>query len=59
VRFNFPGMAKFRPISWDEWFENFDAHGCIFVCDNEARDGGTISSRYQIVKHDDWKDSIG
>jgi hypothetical protein len=59
VRFNFPGMAKFRPISWDEWFENFDTHGCIFVCDNEARDGGTISSRYQIVKHDDWKDSIG
>ena len=58
VRFNFPGMSKFRPISWDEWFENFDAHGCIFVCDNEARDGA-VSNRYQIVKLEDWKGSIG
>jgi hypothetical protein len=58
VRFNFPGMSKFRPISWDEWFENFDAHGCIFVCDNEARDGAP-SNRYQIVKLEDWKGSIG
>ena len=24
VRFNFPGAAAFRPISWEEWFENFD-----------------------------------
>lgn len=58
VRFNFPGMSKFRPITWDEWFENFDAHGCTFVCDNEARDGAP-SNRYQIVKLDDWKGSIG
>ena len=59
VRFNFPGMAKFRPISWDEWFDNFDRHGCIFVCDNEGHEGGVPSSRYQIVKHEDWKGSIG
>ena len=58
VRFNFPGVSRFRPISWDEWFENFDAHGCIFVCDNEARDGA-VSNRYQIVKLEDWKGSIG
>ena len=25
VRFNFPSAARFRPISWEEWFENFDA----------------------------------
>jgi hypothetical protein len=59
VRFNFPGVAKFRPISWDEWFDNFDHHGCIFVCDNDAHEGGVPSSRYQIVKHEDWKGSIG
>jgi hypothetical protein len=58
VRFNFPGISKFRPISWDEWFENFDAHGCIFVCDNEALNS-TLSNRYQIVKLEDWKGSIG
>jgi hypothetical protein len=58
VRFNFPGMSKFRPIEWDEWFENFDTHGCIFVCDNESR-SGTVSNRYQIVKHEDWKGTIG
>jgi hypothetical protein len=59
VRFNFPGMSKFRPITWDEWFENFDHHGCIFVCDNEARDGGAPSGRYRIVKRDEWLGSIG
>jgi hypothetical protein len=59
VRFNFPGMSKFRPISWDEWFENFDHHGCIFVCDNDSGEAGLPSSRYQIVKHEDWKESIG
>ena len=26
VGFNFPGAARFRPIAWDEWFENFERH---------------------------------
>jgi hypothetical protein len=38
IRFNFPGAARFRPISWDEWFENFDAHDLTFVYEEEVAD---------------------
>jgi hypothetical protein len=58
VRFNFPGQGPFRPISWDEWFANFDQHGCAFVYDNDVPDARP-SMRYRIVKAADWKDVIG
>ncbi len=58
VRFNFPGYGPFRPISWEEWFENFDAHGCAFVFDNDPPDARP-SMRYRIVKATDWSDVIG
>jgi len=54
VRFNFPAAGMFRPISWDEWFANFDLHGCAFVFENDANK--PPSNRYRIVKADDWKD---
>ena len=38
IRFNFPGVARFRPISWEEWFDNFDAHGLTFVYEQEVAD---------------------
>ena len=38
VRFNFPGAARFRPISWEEWFENFDAHNLTFIYEEEVAD---------------------
>ena len=53
IRFNFPGAAAFRPISWEEWFENFDQHHCAFVCDNDH--SMPLSNRYRIVKADEWK----
>jgi hypothetical protein len=31
IRFNFPGFGRFRPISWDEWFDNFYRHELVFV----------------------------
>src|SRR3954447_25600285 len=31
IRFNFPGFARYRTITWDEWFENFEAHRLVFV----------------------------
>jgi hypothetical protein len=53
IRFNFPGSGHFRPISWDEWLDNFDRHECAFVFE---RDSSTPpSGRYRIVKADDWK----
>jgi hypothetical protein len=38
VRFNFPGLQRFRPISWDEWFDHFDAHSLVFVYEEEVAD---------------------
>jgi hypothetical protein len=35
IRFNFPGFAPFRPILWDEWFENFDRNDLLFVFEEE------------------------
>jgi Protein of unknown function (DUF2934) len=38
IRFNFPGVARFRPISWDEWFEHFDRNRLLFVYQEEVAD---------------------
>lgn len=38
IRFNFPGLHRFRPISWDEWFGNFDEHDLEFVYEEEVAD---------------------
>lgn len=58
IRFNFPGRGLFRPITWEEWFENFDLHHLAFVYDNDSSDSPP-SSRYRLVKADDWTDVIG
>lgn len=26
IRFNYPGFGRFRSITWEEWFDNFDRH---------------------------------
>lgn len=59
IRFNFPGAGQFRPITWDEWFENFDRHGLTFVCEESPDDAGPPSPRYRILKAEDWRDQIG
>ena len=56
IRFNFPGVGVFRPISWEEWLANFERHECAFVYDNEATK--PLSNRYRIVKAADWKDLL-
>ena len=38
VRFNFPAVARFRPISWDEWFKNMDRHHLVFIYEEETAD---------------------
>ena len=57
VRFNFPGTGHYRPISWEEWFGNFDRHLCAFVYENDSPDG-TVSNRYRIVRAAEWKDLL-
>ena len=46
LRFNFPGMAKFRPIPWEEWLEHFDQHQLVFVYEEKIADRA-----YEIWKH--------
>lgn len=56
IRFNFPGVGSFRPITWDEWFQNFDQHGCAFVHDGSP--SGPLSHSYRIVKAEEWRDLL-
>lgn len=49
LRFNFPGVSRFRGISWAEWFDHFNRHDLTFVFDNPK--GRTPpSARYRIVR---------
>lgn len=48
IRFNFPAAGIFRPISWDEWFQNFNQYDLLFVYERDAP-GATPSGRYRIV----------
>ena len=38
IRFNFPGVARFRPIDWDEWFAHLEQHHLVFVHEEETAD---------------------
>ena len=48
IRFNFPGVSRYRPMSWDEWFGNFERHDLVFVYERDAP-GATPSGRYRLV----------
>jgi hypothetical protein len=53
IRFNFPGAARFRDLTWDEWFHRFEQDHFTFVYEERAPDG-SLSSRYRIVHAEDW-----
>lgn len=48
IRFNFPAVGRFRGISWEEWFQNFDEHGLMFVYERDVP-GRPPSNRYRLV----------
>jgi hypothetical protein len=48
LRFNFPGIGRFRPISWEEWLDHFNRHDLTFLFEN-SRFGAPPSGRYRIV----------
>lgn len=58
VRFNFPAAARFRPVAWDEWFEQFDRLRLMFVYEEEVVDRAyeIWQARGQTHGHDldDW-----
>ena len=49
IRFNFPGAGLFRPITWDEWFDNFETHELVFVYERDQT-GRSANYRYRLVK---------
>ena len=48
IRFNFPGAARFRPIDWDEWFQNFTQHDLMFVFEQDLP-GEPPSTRFRLI----------
>jgi len=48
IRFNLPAAARYRPITWEEWFENFQRHDLLFVYE-AAVEGRPPSARYRLV----------
>jgi hypothetical protein len=48
IRFNFPAAARFRPITWDEWFQNFTRYDLMFVYESDVPER-TPSARYRLV----------
>jgi hypothetical protein len=59
LRFNFPGAARFREVTWDEWLAHFDETGMVFVFEitppagtpSGARFGGAF---YRLLSAQDW-----
>jgi hypothetical protein len=58
VRFNFPGAGMYRPIEWDEWFENFDGNNLVFVYEIDT-EPGPPSNRYRIIPGDGREEDRG
>ena len=54
IRFNFPGLGRFRPIDWDEWFRNFDAYSLVFVYERDGHKRAP-SGRYRMLPLDTLK----
>lgn len=48
IRFNFPGAGLFRPITWDEWFDDFERNELRFVYEFDPS-SPPRSSRYRLV----------
>jgi len=49
IRFNFPAAGRFRPISWEEWLQNFQRYDLLFVYERVKADA-TPSPRYRIMQ---------
>jgi hypothetical protein len=48
IRFNFPGVGVFRPITWDEWLEHFTQHDLLFVYEDDLP-GQPPNNKYRLV----------
>jgi hypothetical protein len=51
IRFNFPAASMFRPIGWDEWFQNFTQHDLMFVFEQDLP-GQPPSTRFRLISRE-------
>jgi hypothetical protein len=56
IRFNFPAVGRFRPITWDEWFQNFTQYNLVFVYEGDVP-GEPLNGRYRLVPRHTLQDS--
>lgn len=61
LRFNFPGAARFRTLSWDEWLASFETADLVFVFERSTPADDTSAPRvggalYRVVTASDWGD---
>jgi hypothetical protein len=54
IRFNFPGLSRYRPIAWDEWFDNFSHHELLFLYERDEA-GDRPTGRYRLIKLESLK----
>ena len=59
IRFNFPGVGHFRPITWDDWFQDFERYGLTFIYEESSEPAHGPSPRYRIVKTEDGNAPVG
>ena len=61
IRFNFPGVQRFRRILWDEWFDHFDRHELLFVYEEDVADRAYALWQARGGEHghdrEDWFDA--
>jgi hypothetical protein len=61
IRFNFPGLGRFRPITWEEWLEHFERHELTFVYEEEIADRAYALWQDRGRGHghdrDDWQEA--
>jgi hypothetical protein len=61
LRFNFPGAARFRTLTWDEWLASFETADLVFVFERAVSEGDGGPTRvggalYRIVSASEWAD---
>ena len=59
IRFNFPGFGRFRPITWKEWFDNFDRHQLTFVYEARPENENSPSAAFRLVKTEKSPGEVG
>ncbi|HEY8550267.1 MAG TPA: hypothetical protein VIL35_09950 [Vicinamibacterales bacterium] len=54
IRFRFPGVSGLQALSWDEWFEVFDAKRLVFVYAEDVSGGPPLRApQYRLIPEAD------